>query len=333
MRADRLLSILLLLQAHQRMTARELARRLEVSERTIHRDMEALGMAGVPVTAERGIGGGWALLADYRTNLTGLNEAEVQALFLAGPSRLLADLGLRQASEGALIKLLASLPVMQRRDAEFARQRIYIDAGGWHRQEETVPCLPTLLQATWQERKIRFAYQRGDSAVERVADPLGLVARGSTWYLVAQVDGDLRTYRVSRIQQVEITEQPCTRPPDFDLATFWSRSSSEFKAKIPRFTVLVRVKESVLPRMHHPSRFITSEVLAPPDEQGWATVRLLFDIGEEARAYLLSFGTELEVLEPPEVRAEVIALAESVLSFYRTEIQIGRHASETEAQE
>src|SRR5438874_11494791 len=130
MRADRLLSILLILQVHQRITARELSKRLEVSERTIHRDMEALGAAGVPVYAERGTGGGWVLSEAYQTNLTGLNEAEIQSLFLANPPHLLADLGLRQASEGALIKLLAALPSISRRDAEFARQRLHVDGAG-----------------------------------------------------------------------------------------------------------------------------------------------------------------------------------------------------------
>src|SRR5436305_7625031 len=135
MRADRLLSILLLLQVNQRMTAGELARRLEVSERTIYRDMDALSAAGVPVYAERGVNGGWVLPETYRTNLTGLNEAEVQALFVAKPLRLLADLGLHDASEAALVKLLVAMPSMQRSGAEHARQRIHIDTSGWRRAE------------------------------------------------------------------------------------------------------------------------------------------------------------------------------------------------------
>src|SRR5712692_1757631 len=135
MRADRLLSIVLLLQIHRRMTAHALAQRLEVSDRTIYRDMDALSAAGIPVYAERGTGGGCALLEAYRTNLTGLNEAEIQALFLTGPSRLLADLGLRSASEAALIKLLAALPSMSRRQAEYARQRIHVDVASWHHTE------------------------------------------------------------------------------------------------------------------------------------------------------------------------------------------------------
>src|SRR5215210_4709996 len=137
MRADRLLSILSHLQVHHRITARELAGRLEVSERTIHRDMEALSAAGIPVVAERGLGGGWSLLGEYRTNLTGLNEAEIQSLFVTKPTRLLADLKLERAAEGASLKLLAALPSIYRRGAEYARQRIYIDVSGWNRSEET----------------------------------------------------------------------------------------------------------------------------------------------------------------------------------------------------
>jgi predicted DNA-binding transcriptional regulator YafY len=150
MRADRLLSILLLLQVHRRLTARELAKRLEVSERTILRDMDALSSSGVPVTAERGPAGGWGLLDDYQTKLTGLSATEIQALFLSRPARLMADLGLQQPSEAALIKLQASLPAAAREQAEFARRRILIDASGWRDPAESIACLPVLLDALWQ---------------------------------------------------------------------------------------------------------------------------------------------------------------------------------------
>src|SRR5579871_117459 len=182
MRADRLLSIMLLLQVHRRMTASELARRLEVSERTIHRDMEALSAAGIPVTAQRGAGGGWLLLEGYRTNLTGLTNAEIQALFLTTPARLLADLGLGRASDAASIKLLAALPAVSRRGAEYARQRIHVDIAGWGQAEGSIPFLAALQDAIWQEYRVGIAYRRADgAAVERVVDPLGLVAKGSIW--------------------------------------------------------------------------------------------------------------------------------------------------------
>ncbi|HEX8186484.1 MAG TPA: YafY family protein, partial [Blastocatellia bacterium] len=218
MRADRLLSIMLLLQVHRRITARELASRLEVSERTIHRDMDALSGAGIPVFAERGSGGGWALMEEYRTNLTGLNKDEIQALFLVNPSRLLADLGLGKASDAALIKLRAALPSVSRDEAEYARQRIYVDLAGWNHSQETIPHLPALQEAIWRERKLRFTYERtGCDGVERLVDPLGLVAKGSAWYLVAAVEGETRSYRISRVKDVEIMDEPCARPEGFDL--------------------------------------------------------------------------------------------------------------------
>lgn len=317
MRADRLLSILLLLQVHRRMTAQELAKRLEVSERTIYRDMEALSMAGIPVSAERGTGGGLVLAETFRTNLTGLNSTEIQALFLGRPTHLLSDLGLHQASEAALIKLQAVLPAMVRQNAEFVRQRIYVDVAGWQRPgEEQLTFLPLLQEAIWQERKVAIAYQREDKAVERVLDPLGLVAKGRLWYLVAAVDGETRTYRISRIQQARILDESCVRPPDFDLAGYWKRSSTEFLASIPRYVVSARLAESVLPRILHSGRFIRLEQIGPSDEQGWVAVRLTFDLQDEACGFLLSFGTEIEILEPLELRERVIRLAHNLVDFY-----------------
>ena len=317
MRADRLLSILLLLQVHRRLTARELAKRLEVSERTIHRDMEALSASGIPVTAERGINGGWSLLEAYQTNLTGLNEAEVQAIFLTKPARLLTDLGLHQASEAALIKLLAALPSLSRRDAEYARQRIYVDANSWHSTEEAVPCLSTLQDAIWQERKVHFTYRRGDdSIVERIIDPLGLVAKGNVWYLVAAVEGEMRTYRVSRIQRAIITDQVCMRPPNFDLAGHWEQSSTHFKANLPRYLATVRVNPVILSQMRYASRFASIEHAEPPDADGWMQLSMRFDGEHIACEFIVSFGAQIEVVEPQALREQVIRTAEDIIAFY-----------------
>jgi predicted DNA-binding transcriptional regulator YafY len=322
MRADRLLSILLLLQVHHRMTTRELAKRLEVSERTIHRDMEALGTAGVPVTAERGIGGGWSLLEEYQTKLTGLTEAEIQALFLTTPTRLLADLGLHQASEAALIKLLAAIPSLSRRDAEYVRQRIHVDTAGWHHSEEAVPALPTLQEAIWQERKLLFTYQRGDdTTVERLVDPLGLVAKGSAWYLIAAVEDEIRTYRVSRVQSAKVTDQLCVRPQGFDLAAYWAQSSTHFVANLPRYPVTVRIAPEVLEQVYHAGRYARIDHVEPPGADGWIMLRLLFENEDAACGYILSFGTQVEILDPQSLREKVIRLAESVAAFYRGDQQ------------
>ncbi|HEV8190152.1 MAG TPA: YafY family protein [Ktedonobacterales bacterium] len=317
MRADRLLSILMLLQVHRKMTAFDLARRLEVCERTIHRDMEALGVAGVPVLAERGAGGGWRLLEGYRTNLTGLNEVEVQALFLTKPPRLLADLGLEKASDAALLKLLAALPALQRNGAEYVRQRIHVDVAGWRQSEETVPLLPALQEAVWQERKLRFTYRRGDGvAVERVVDPLGLVAKGSIWYLVAAVEGEPRSYRVSRVQAAEIVDEECARPLGFDLASFWGESTAQFSAHLPRYSATLRVEASVLPRLRTGGWYTRVEREEAPDADGWVQVVVQFEDEHGAREYALSFGPRLEVLEPLELREQVSRAAEGIVALY-----------------
>lgn len=327
MRADRLLSIMLLLQVHRRVTARELAARLEVSERTIHRDMEALGMAGVPVVAERGAGGGWSLMEEYRTNLTGLNKDEAQALFLIPPAQVLADLGFDKASDAALIKLLAALPAAHRDDAEYARQRIHIDFSGWNRADQSIACLPLIQQAVWQGRKLRFIYGRDECAAgERVADALGLVAKGSTWYLVAAVDGVVRSYGVSRMAEARLLDEPCLRPKDFDLAAFWEASTARFKASLPRYHATLRVAPEVLPRLGYAGRFARIEQTGAPCADGWREVRLRFDVEEMAVEYALSFGPRVEVVEPPALRDKVIEMARSVIDFYQQPARADRKA-------
>ncbi|MFP5262065.1 MAG: helix-turn-helix transcriptional regulator [Blastocatellia bacterium] len=317
MRADRLLSIMLLLQVHRRITARELARRLEVSERTIHRDMDVLSGAGIPVFAERGGRGGWALLEEYRTNLTGLNREEIQALFLVNPSPLLADLGLGKASDAARIKLRAALPSTSRDEAEHARRRIHIDTTGWNRSEEAIPLLPILQEAVWKERKLYMAYERhGCPPVERTVDPLGLVAKGSAWYLVAAIDGEPRSYRVSRVQEARVLEEPAARPKGFDLASYWEQSTLSFKASLPRYQATVRVSPAVFPRLRYAGRFARVEHVAAPDEEGWVRVSIRFDVEEMACEYALSFGTQMEVLEPQSLREKVMDSARAVVEFY-----------------
>ncbi|HYO99751.1 MAG TPA: YafY family protein [Pyrinomonadaceae bacterium] len=323
MRADRLFSIVLLLQSHRQLTAHDLAGRLEVSARTIHRDMEALSGAGIPVVAERGAGGGWSLLGEYRTNLTGLNEAEIQSLFVSQPSsRLLADLNLEKAAEGAFLKLLAALPSVYRRGAEQARGRIYVDVTGWNRAEETVPHLHALQEAVWQERRARILYGRGsecDAPAERLVDPLGLVAKGSVWYLVAAVEGEVRSYRVSRVQGVELLDELCVRPPDFDLAAYWEQSAAKFRAHLPAYRARVRVRREIVPRLPYAGRFARVEQTGEADADGWVEVSLRFDAEEMACEYALGFGTQLEVLEPPALRERVLEAARSVVAFYTRE--------------
>ena len=318
MRADRLISILLLLQIHRRLTSHALAERLEVSERTIHRDMEALSIAGIPVFSERGTGGGWSLMEGYRSNLTGLSEAEVQALFLTRPAGLLADLGLDKAGAAGLIKLQASLPLPHQRDASVAQERIHIDLSGWNNAKEAVPVLPTLLEAVWHERRLQFTYKRGDAcAVEREADPLGLVAKGSVWYLVASVEDSIRSYRVSRVQSATLLNQPALRPKGFDLAAYWKQSAVEFKEKFPRYAVTLRVHPAFVTHLYLVGRFSRIENIAEPDGDGWRKVVIVFQVEEMALQGLLGLGANIEILEPLELRAAIIQQAENLLAFYK----------------
>lgn len=318
MRADRLLSIMLLLQTEGRITARELAARLEVSERTIHRDMEALSASGVPVLAERGSGGGWSLLDDYRTNLTGLNPAEIQALFLAQPVRLLADLGLRGAAEGALVKLLAALPDVHQRDAAFMRERIHVDGAGWRQMQERVACLPIIQDAIWREHKLHLVYERGDEVcVERVVDPLGLVAKSGQWYLVAGVEGEFRTYRASRVREANVIDEAVARPADFDLAAYWEQSTQEFKANLPRYPARLRIQASILPFFHGMLRFGRVERTEAPDADGYQVMDVAFEVEEEAILYASGFGDQVQVVEPEELRQKVIEAARALLGQYR----------------
>jgi predicted DNA-binding transcriptional regulator YafY len=290
---------------------------MEVSERTIHRDMDALGAAGIPVYAERGAGGGWTLSEAYQTNLTGLNEAEIQALFLATPPQLLADLGLHQASDAALIKLMAALPTISRRDAEFARQRIHVDGAGWMRAREAVPFLATIQEALWQDHKLALTYQRGDNCtVERLVDPLGLVAKSTVWYLVAAVDGGPRTYRVARVRAATVTDQPCVRPAGFDLAAHWEQSSIEFRANLPRYPATLRADPATLPMLHAPGRYARIAHVGEVDAGGWLRVEMLFEEEHSACEYVLSFGPRIEVLEPQPLRDMIRKAAEGIAALY-----------------
>jgi predicted DNA-binding transcriptional regulator YafY len=311
MRADRLLSIVLLLQVHRHMTARELARRLEVSERTILRDMDALGGSGIPVVADRGAGGGWRLIDGYQTKLTGLTAAEIQSLFLARPERLMADLGLQRESAAAALKLEAALPESARREAEFARNRIFIDPRGWRDPGESIASLPVILSALWQGRRVRFVYRKVlGEASERVVDPLGLVAKGSTWYLVARADGEPRTYRVSRIDEVAILDEAAAAASgNFDLAAYWEHSATTFREHLPRYYATFLIDAAVMRWVRYRGWRLEEETA----EGDRVRIRLRFDIAEEARQFALSFGPQIEVVEPEELRHAVVAAAREIV--------------------
>lgn len=319
MRADRLLSALLLLQAHGRLTGRELARRLEVSGRTVHRDMEALSAAGVPVFALRGTRGGWQLDQDWRTHVPGLDEAELRALLMAQP-RMIGDTRLAGAAERAIGKLVASLPVTLRQQVASIRQRLYVDTTGWRGASENLVMLPIVQEAVSHDRKLKIQYQRpGSDPVERVVDPLGLVAKGSTWYLVSRTTEGYRTYRVSRIVQATLLDQPSERPPGFDLAAYWKSSSERFSEALPRYDALVRAEPRTAGwvQMSRPPWSVRIDDAFPPDAEGWVTLRLRFDSEEEACSVILGLGPRVDVIEPANLRDRLTAEAVSVVERAR----------------
>ncbi|MEP6681034.1 MAG: WYL domain-containing protein, partial [Chloroflexota bacterium] len=249
MRASRLVSLLLLLQTRGRMTAAQLANELEVSERTIHRDVDALSAAGVPIYAERGPYGGVQLVDGYRTRLTGMTAHEADAVFLAGLPGPAAELGLGTVMTAARLKVLAALPVELRARASRLVERFHLDAAGWFRTGDPVPHLPALADAVWEEQRVKVTYPRGDETVERLLDPLGLVLKGGIWYLVASAEGQVRTYRISRVAAAMPLDQHFERPRDFDLAGFWAESIATYEREAPRVEVTVRVDPRYMRRL------------------------------------------------------------------------------------
>lgn len=324
MRADRLLSILMFLQVRGRMTAQELAEELEVSERTIYRDLEALHAAGVPVLAERGPGGGCTLPDKYRTDLTGLTESEVRGLFLASMPGPLADLGLGKAAEAAMLKLTASLPPAHRQDIERVRGRIHVDTAPWFRPEEPVPFLPILQEALWQQRRLMMKYRRGQGMrITREVNPYGLVAKASIWYLVASVGSRVMTYRVSRILDAELTPDRFERPGDFDLARFWADWCAEFEASVPKYPVTLRVSPDfidTLPTFLGEGVRALLSLAGPPDERGRVTINLTYESYTSALGHTLALGSGAEVLHPEELRRGLLDMASRVVDLYTREL-------------
>jgi predicted DNA-binding transcriptional regulator YafY len=302
MRATRLVSLLLLLQMRGQLTAQELAGHFEVSVRTIHRDVESLVAAGVPVEAVRGPAGGYRLAGGYRTKLTGLTAAEAEALFVAPAPA--AELGLGGVLTNARLKVLSALPAELQERAARAERFFHLDTRGWFRAEDTVPHLPTLAAATWQGRRLSARYREGRKVVHRTLDPLGLVLKGGAWYLVAHRSAGMRVYRVSRFASVRLRDDGFDRPEGFDLATYWDEWSRSFEASIPRVEVRLRASELV-------RRFLPKDLRVEDAEY---VVR--FQSLEDAYRELLKFGADAEVLEPIELRERIGRAANDVAALY-----------------
>jgi predicted DNA-binding transcriptional regulator YafY len=318
MRASRLVSLLLLLQARGHRTAAELAEELEVSVRTVYRDVQALAESGVPIYAERGPGGGVRLVDGYRTRLTGLTTDEAEALFLSGVPGPAAELGLGTVVTAARLKVLAALPAELRTRAGRVAERFYLDAPGWWQQADPVPCLGELANAVWESRAVQVRYRRDERVERRPLEPLGLVLKGGVWYLVATSKGEPRTFRVSRVEAVEPGER-FERPPDFDLAAFWRESTARFEAENPSVAITIRVNPTALPSLERAigrAAAATMAVPARPDPDGWLRVRFRHDSLEAAFFDLLPRIRSVEVLAPAELRAQFAAAGQTLVERY-----------------
>jgi len=316
MRADRLISLLLLLERHKGLKTRELAEKLEVSERTVLRDLEALSGAGIPVYAKRGSQGGWFLAEGYRNALNRLNREELQALLIAASSRVVTDLGKGQAFERALMKLLSAMPDSSRREAGDLRERIHVDGAGWHGRDEPLPHLAAAEEAVRSGRKLWIEYPHAEEGtVLRLVEPLGLVVKGNIWYMVAAVEGDIRTYRISRIAGARLTEEIFDRPASFNLAEYWEQSMRRFKASLPNYPVVLRVERSVLPQLAR-ERFVHVRSAKPDDDAEWTVVEADFGTADFACRTILGIGPGAIVLEPAELRDRLLAAAREIAARY-----------------
>lgn len=322
MRADRLLSMLMLLQTHRRLTARKLAAELEVSERTIYRDVVALNSAGIPIYTESGPGGGIALIEDYQTDLTGLLPQEVHALSMLNIPEALVSLGVGQELKAALLKLAAAVPPSLRATQAQTHNRLHLDATWWFQADEPMPHLQTIKDAVWQDRLLQISYQGEFNTIgQQIVAPYGLVAKASLWYLVYALSGRLRVRRVARIISAEMLSESFTRLADFDLNAFWQTWCADYEKDRPLFEVKARVAPNLADRLPKLLQGNLRDLLNTPPvipEAGWHIMNLHFESFEAARTQLLSFGGAVEVLEPLALRTSLADYAQQIQKIYHT---------------
>ncbi|MGO1077170.1 helix-turn-helix transcriptional regulator [Inquilinus sp. CA228] len=317
MRANRLLSILLLLQSRGRLTAQALAEEFEVSVRTVYRDIDELSAAGVPVYADRGPGGGFALLDGYRTRLTGMTASEAETLLLAGLPGPAADLGLAEPLAAARLKLLAAVPQAAGEGAARVGDRFHLDPVDWYRRAEPPPHLPAIARAVWGQRRLVIRYESWSATVRRTVDPLGLVLKAGAWYLMARIGDGIRTYKVAKVLDLDVLPDGFDYPPGFDLAAQWQESLQRFARELRRAEAVLLVSPEALPLLDRLGADAAEAVQqAEPDAEGWRRATVPIEgVGHAARL-LLGFTDTIEVLEPPELRQALADGARRVAALY-----------------
>ncbi|MYT05339.1 MULTISPECIES: YafY family protein [Streptomyces] len=324
MRAARLIRMVLLLQSRPSMTAAELARELEVSERTVSRDAQALSEAGVPVYADRGRAGGYRLIGGYRTRLTGLARSEAEALFLSGVPGALREMGLEDAASAARLKVSAALLPSLRDASRTSAQRFHLDAPGWFTEPKSPESLPAVADAVWDDRRVTARYCGREGEVERELEPYGLVLKAGVWYLCARVQdgGSFRVYRLDRFTAVTAGEDRFERDEGFDLPGFWAERAEQFARSILRAEVVVRLSGDGVRRLPYVVDPASArEALAAAEaahEDGWLTVTLPVESEQVAHTQLAGLGPEVEVLAPESLRARFAEDARRLGRLYGT---------------
>lgn len=317
MRASRLLSILITLQTHGRVTAATLAERFEVSQRTIYRDVDALSAAGVPVYADRGPGGGFALLDGYRTRLTGLTAAEAEAVLLMGLGGPMEELGIGEAASAARLKLLAALPPGAGDAALRVADRFHLDPADWYRRPMPAERLGEVASAVWAQRRIAIRYESWAGERRRTLDPLGLVLKGGRWYLVARAGEALRTYRLAGIRDFELLDETFDRPAGFDLAAHWTAEVARFERSLQQGTADLIVHPEAMSTIDRLGADAAEAIhAATPDDRGRRRATIPIESIAHAAGLLLGFRDRIEVLAPDELRAELRASAARIATLY-----------------
>ncbi|WP_200214542.1 helix-turn-helix transcriptional regulator [Micromonospora coerulea] len=322
MRASRLLSILLLLQTHGRLTAAELAQRLEVSVRTVYRDVDSLHAAGIPLYGEAGHAGGYRLLDGWRTRLTGLTAEEADRLLFAGLPGPAAELGYQSVVATVQLKLRAALPPLLADRAAQLQQRFHLDTPGWYSDGDSSPHLAPTADAVWGQHRVRVRYRSWRGEVTHTLEPYGLVLKGGRWYVVAARPerAEPATYRVNQILELTILDETFDRPADFDLAAWWRAHVVEFRARLHRDEASIRISPPGRERL----REICSDAVVaavdasagPPDGAGWVRAVVPIESLTHAHGDLLRLGAEVEVLAPAELRARLADTAAALAALY-----------------
>ncbi len=326
MRASRLLSLLMLLQTRGRQSAPALARALEVSVRTVYRDIDQLSAAGVPVWGDRGRSGGFQLREGWRTQLTGLTVPEARAIFMAGLPGPAAELGLGEAMATAQLKLLAALPSDWQADAQQVANRFHLDAVDWFRSATPPPQLKTVAEAVWLSRRLALRYESWQRTSERIVEPLGLVLKAGTWYMAArrapqragERPGEARVYRLAAIESLSALPETFERPARFDLAAWWAEATRHFEAGVYRAQARLRVTERGLQRLLGFSPQVAEAALAsarPSEREGWVELQVPIESVDHAAQEMLRLGSEAEVLAPIALRRGLAARARAIAAL------------------